>query len=130
MVAIATILLLPGCSKDNSPVDQYVKLLDQASDKAEKISSIGDLVNVQEIISPENANEIIRQNKDYKLSDSDKEKLKKSYERLLRIAYKKTIEYGGLEEASRKQMENQIDLFLDGAKASIDKAHTLGDLGF
>ena len=118
-----------SCGKGgNSPVDEYVAILDNATEKAEKISSMEDLLNVQEIISPEAAMNIVNNNADYVLTKEDKEKLKKSYDRLLKVAYEKTAEYGGLPEGMKKQTKGQIQLFIDAANEGIDRARTMGEL--
>lgn len=118
-----------SCSKSgNSPVDQYVELLDQATKKAEKISSMSDLTNVQGIISPQEAMKIVSDNSDYELTDNDKEKLKKSYDKLLKVAYEKTAEYGGVPEEYKEQVKTQVDLIIEAANKGIDNAKTLGDL--
>lgn len=118
-----------SCKKHgNSPVDQYVEIIDEAADKAEKIASMQDLINVQEIISPEAAKEIARENADYELTESDKSKLKKSFDRLLRVAYNKTAEYGGFPEEIKKQSKDQAELIIEAANKGIDNAKTLGDL--
>ena len=127
MVAFAAINLA-SCGRGDSPVREYVEILDQAADKADKISSMEELMNVHAIISPEDAMQIMKENADYKLSKSDKEMLKKSYGRLLRIAYKKTAEYGDLPEGLKRQFEGQIDLFIEAANKSIDSATTFGQL--
>ena len=121
---------LSSCGKGggNSPVDQYVEVLDQATKKAEQISSMSDLLNVQAIISPQEAMNIINENADYELTDSDKNKLKKSYDKLLRVAYDKTIEFGGLSEDMKKQTKAQIDLIIDAANKGIENAKTFGEL--
>ena len=118
-----------SCGKSsNSPVDQYVDILDEATKKAEKISSMADLMNVQSIISPEDALAIVSKNSDYVLTDSDKDKLKKSYDKLLRVAYDKTTEFGGLSDEVKKQTKAQVDLIIEAANKGIDNAKTLGDL--
>lgn len=131
-LAFAMLISLLGvysCGKGgNNPVDQYVEILDQATKKAEQINSMSDLVNVQAIISPEDAAEIVRQNADYELTDKDKEKLKKSFDKLLKVAYEKTAEFGGLPESMKDQAKAQVDLLIEGANISIDQAKTLGDL--
>lgn len=127
------LLILSGmafsCSKSGGdPVDEYVGLLETATKKAEQIKSASDLMNVQEIISPEDAMEIMRNHSTYELTDKDKDKLKKSYDKLLRVAYDKTIEYGGLPEEIKEQTKAQVDLIIDAANKSIDNAKTLGEL--
>ena len=120
---------LSSCGKGgNSPVDQYVEILDNATKQAEKINSMSDLMNVQQIISPEDAMEIVRNNADYKLSDSDKDKLKKSYDKLVRVAYDKTAEYSGLPEEMKDQLKGQVELVIEAANKAIDAAQTMGEL--
>lgn len=134
ILILALLLALPcvldSCSKSgtDNPVDEYVMILDQAAQKAEKINSLEDLLNVQEIISPEAAFNIVRNNADYELTDKDKEKLKKSYDKLLRVAYEKTSEYGDLSEEVKKQTKSQVNLIIEAANKGIDNAKTLGEL--
>ena len=129
LIAFSCCISVSSCGKSgNTPVDQFTDLLEQATQKAEKISSMADLVNVQEIISPEDAMKILQENADYKLSDSDKDKLKKSYDKLLKVAYEKTAEYSGLPDEYKKQAKAQVDLIIEAANNSIDQAKTLGDL--
>lgn len=127
-MAISSCFTLSCGKRSTTPVDEYVTILDEATEKAEKIASMQDLLNVKEIISPEAAMQIVRENSDYKLTKGDKEKLKKSYDRLLKVAYEKTAEYGGLPEEVRKQTKDQIQLFIDAANTGIDRAQTMGDL--
>ena len=127
MMAVA--FCMDSCGKGSqSPVDEYVAILDEAAEKAEKISSMQDLLNVHEIISPEAAMNVANNNADYVLSKSDKEKLKKSYDKLLKVAYEKTAEYGGLPQDVMKQTKNQINLFIEAANDRIDGSQTLGEL--
>lgn len=129
IVTLFATCLLSACGKGGTtPVDEYVAILDAATEKAEKISSKEDLLNVKDIISPEAAMKIMRDNADYELTGSDKEKLKKSYDKLLRVAYEKTAEYGGLPDAIKEQTKDQIQLFIDAANEGIDRAHTMGEL--
>lgn len=128
IMAVATIQLW-SCSKGgNSPVDQYVEILENATNKAEKISSMSELLDVQAIISPEKAMQILKDNADYELTDKDKAKLKKCYDKLLKVAYDKTAEYGGLPAELREQTKAQVDLVIEVANKGIDNAKTLGDL--
>ncbi|MCH5228874.1 MAG: hypothetical protein J1F12_02635 [Muribaculaceae bacterium] len=119
-----------SCGKGggNTPVDQYVEVLDQAREKTEKINSTADLLNFQDIVNPQDAWNIIKDNSEYVLTDSDKDKLKKSYDKLLKVAYEKTIEYGGLPDEMKDATKAQVDLIIDAANKGIDNAKTLGDL--
>lgn len=129
LVSIVSLSQLSSCGKGgNSPVDQYVEVLDEATKKAEQINSMSDLMNVQAIISPEEAMNIMRENAAYELTDGDKEKLKKSFDKLLRVAYEKTAEYGGIPESLKEQAKGQVDLMIEAANNGIDQAKTLGDL--
>lgn len=121
--------LLFSCGKGGkSPVDQYVEILDQATEKAEKISSMADVLNVQQIISTEETTKLLKDNADYELTDKDKEKLKKSYDKLLKVAYNKTTEYSGIPDSMKKQTDGQLELIIEAANKVIDNAHTLSDL--
>lgn len=130
LLVVLTAVGLDSCGKKsgNSPVDQYVGLLDAATEKAQDINSFEDLVNVQQIISPKEARDIIMENQDYELTDKDKKRLKKSYDKLLRVAYDKTTEVGGLSESMKKDTKKQIDMVIDITNKNIDNATTMGDL--
>lgn len=128
------ILLLVAClgscrhNWTNSPVAQYVALLDAAAEKAENISSLNELVNVQDIINPQEARQIIIDNRDYPLDNDDKKALKKSFDKLIRVAYEKTAEYGDLSDSMKKDTKKQIEMIVDFSNKKIDAATTLGDL--
>ena len=121
----AFLIVSCGHKSGNSPVDQYVEVIDNATEKAKQLSSLEDLSNLQEIILPSEAVEIISNNADYVLTDKDKEKIKKSFDKLLRAAYDKTAEYQGVPGDLRK---TQVDILLQGANNQIDASRTLGDL--
>ena len=130
LFVILSAVLVCAChhSWTNSPVAQYVALLDAAAEKAENISSLNELVNVQDIINPQEAKQIIIDNRDYPLSDDDKKALKKSFDKLIRIAYEKTAEYGDLSDSMKKDTKKQIEMIVDFSNKRIDAANTLGDL--
>lgn len=117
-----------SCGKGgNSPVDQIVSILDQATEKTENIQSMTDLTNVKSIISPEDVWQIIQKNSDYKLTKGDKNKLKKSYNHLVKTAYEKSCEFVTSDEL-KKAVKSQLDLMLGAIDQSIDNAETLGDI--
>ncbi|MCH5235434.1 MAG: hypothetical protein J1E16_09065 [Muribaculaceae bacterium] len=121
-------LILFACGKGgNTPVDQIVVLLDQATEKTQDINSVAQLNDVQNIISPQEIWTIIENNSDYQLTDSDKNKLKKSYERLVKAAYDKSCEFVPSDEM-KKVMKNQLDLMMEGIRNNIDAATTLGQI--
>ena len=130
LVTIISLFHLSSCSKggSSSPVDEYINILDEATKKTEQIKSYDDLTNVQSIISPEEAMKIVRDNADYVLTDNDKDKLKKSYDKLLKVAYEKTAKFGGLPEEMQKNALMQADLVIEAANKQIDRANTMGDL--
>ena len=122
-------LSLSSCKKgSSSPVDEYVEVIDNTTKEAKKINSLNDFMNFQQFTEPEEAKVIVRQNADYVLTEKDKKKLKESYGNLLKVAYEKTLEFGGVPEELKKQAKEQVDLIIDGANKTIDNANTLGDL--
>lgn len=128
LLLIFTAATLSSCGKGgNSPVDQIVEILDQATKKTENINSMSDLTNVKDIISPEKVWTIIQNNSDYELTKGDKEKLKKSYNKLVNTAFDKSCEFVPSEEM-KKLVKNQLDLMLEAIDKNIDNATTLGDI--
>lgn len=116
-----------SCSKSDSPVDEYVKILDNATNQIEAANSLSDLQNLQELASPEDS-ELIKQSQDYKLTDGDKEKLKKSMDKFMRVLSEKSIEFSTYPDNMKEAAKSQIDLAIDAINQLIDKAETLGDL--
>lgn len=122
-------LNIVSCNDSGSKaVDQYIETLDRATEKVEEINNFSELLNYKEIISSEEVEKIISQNPDYLLSDSDKERIKKSYDKLLKTAYEKTIQYSGLPEAYQKEANTKIEMLIHKANYGIDNAETLGEL--
>lgn len=117
-----------GGGNSDSPVEKYIEILDKATAEAENISSLSELANVQSVVSQEEAQALIQNSKDYELTSSDKEKLKKATDKLLKVAFEKSMEFSNLpdnlKEASKSQMEMAIDL----ANKRIDEAKTLGEI--
>ena len=119
---------ITSCGKGgNSPVDRIVILLDQATEKTKDIQNVTDLTDVKNIISPEDVWNIIRENSDYKLSKGDKDKLKKSYNRLMKAAFEKSCEFVPSEDM-KNAAKTQLDLFMEVIDKSIDNAETLGEI--
>lgn len=115
-----------SCEKSNSPIDQFVEVLDETSAKVEKCTSLDELTNLQ---TNEAAMTIERENADYKLTDNDKKKLKKSMEKLLTVAFDKTLELQGLSEVGKEMKETQLKLMVEAVNQQIDKADTFGEIG-
>ena len=127
-IVIFAALQISSCGKGSgSPVDQIVEMLDEAADKTDKITSEASLLNVQNLISPDEIYKIINDNSDYELTKGDKEKLKKSYNHLVKSVYEKTSEFVPSEEM-KKVVKNQLDLMMEGINRSIDNATTLGSI--
>lgn len=126
LVILATVQL-SSCGKSDSPVNQIVEILDQATQKTEAISNAAELANVQNIISPDDIWKIIKENSDYELTKGDKEKLKKSYNKLVKTAYEKTSEYLPSED-TKKSIKSQLDLMMEAIDRNIDEATTLGNI--
>ena len=127
-IVIFAALQISSCGKGSgSPVDQIVEMLDEAADKTDKITSEASLLNVQNLISPDEIYKIINDNSDYELTKGDKEKLKKSYNHLVKSVYDKTSEFVPSEEM-KKVVKNQLDLMMEGINRSIDNATTLGSI--
>lgn len=128
LLFIFTSAQLSSCGKgSDSPVDKIIVLLDEATEKTENINSMAELTNVKNIVSPEDIWTIIKENSDYKLTKGDKEKLKKSYNRLLKVAYEKSSEFSPSEEL-KKVVKSQLDLMMQAVDSNIENAETLGDI--
>ena len=126
---IFIITLVFSCSKStDNPVDKYCEILEQATEQASKINSIEDLSNIQSVISPEKAQELIRTSADYELTDSDKGKLKKTMDKLIKVAFEKSMEFSNYPEEIKKNSQMQIDLAIEAANRTIDNAKTLGEI--
>lgn len=123
-------LTIASCSSSNSdsPVGQYVDIINKMTDQLEKINSLQEAQNVQAVISPEDAMELFNKYSDYKLTDGDKDKIKEAQDKMLRTVMKKSIEFSNISEEMKKASEAQIDLAIDAANLKIDKAETFGDL--
>lgn len=125
-VILATIQL-SSCKKSDSPVNEIVEILEQATKKTEEIKSAADLANVDNIVKPKDIWEIINANSDYELTKGDKEKLKKSYNKLVKAAYEKTSEYLPSDDM-KKSIKSQLDLMVEAIGNNIDNAKTLGSI--
>ena len=133
VVLLALFIMVAGlgmwsCSQGNNPVDQLCEIFDESTKKVERIDNATSLLDVKGIINPQDARKIITENSDYKLSKKDKLKLKKSFDDLLIVAYKKTLELNGISGLLKSQADSQLELVLSAANQGIDNAETLGDL--
>ena len=119
-----------SCSKnENTPVDQYVELIEEAIQKLENIKSSEGIENIANIMQNPKAQELDKEYADYVLTEADKKKLKKSLDKLIHVAYDKTMEYAGLPENIIKLKKAQVDMMVEAANQQIDNATTLGEIG-
>ena len=108
-------------------MDQYIEVIDTTTKNVEQMKSLN-MADMQNLISPQNAQMIATKYSDYELTDKDKEKLKKSCDKLMEVIYDKIVEYGGLSPEIKDQMESQKDLVISAVNKMIDNAKTLGDV--
>ena len=128
LLSIVILLAAVQCGKkDASPVSEIVTLMDNATKKTEQINSIAELSNVNSIVSQEDVWKIIRDNSDYQLTDGDKDKLKKSFNKLVKTAYEKSAEFVP-DENLKKAFKSQLDLMMEAIDRNIDEASTLGEI--
>lgn len=117
MVAVLLAVVAAGCSK--SPVDQMIGQIDKATAAVKSADSEAELQNVFKDID-DSSEEI---DKDYKLTEEDKEALKKSFGELFDAMGEKAEELTGQENASMGVLI--LNSIIGGA---IDKSETVGDL--
>lgn len=122
-----SVCYLGACSKSDTPVDQIVEIMKGYEKMIDQIHSPEGVKDCVSLISTSEVNEIIKENADYKLTDSDKKELKKNYDKLIEKAYNKTVEYVP-SETVRKQTKQLLDLIKEGIDENIDNAETLGDI--
>ena len=128
LLVIFATLQVSSCGKQsNSPVNQIVEILDEATKKTEQISNASELTNVQNVISPEAVWTIINDNSDYELTKDDKEKLKKSYNKLVKAVFEKSSEFVP-SESMKQSVKSQLDLMVEAINRNIDNAKTLGSI--
>lgn len=117
-------LFLFSCSHSDTPVDKIVGILDQATQNTEKITNQYQLNDVGSIVSPQEIWNIINEYPDYELTKEDKDKLKKSYHKLMDAAYKKSCEFVTSDEL-KNLVKKQVDIVMAGIDTNIDNAKTL-----
>lgn len=121
-------MTIASCSNSNGPVNRYVEIMDQMSDHLEKVNSIEDIQNIQQVVSPEEVRGLFDKYGDYKLTGEDKERIKKATDKMVRLSLGKAIEYTNLPEDMRNISESQMNLAIDAINTRIDNAETFGDL--
>lgn len=129
LLVIVAGLSMVSCGKHgNSPVDQYCEILDRLTDKIESATTINDLANLQQYLNPEEGVEIIKNNSDYLLTESDKKNLIKSIDRLLDSAYNKSVELSGISGPEKEMVKSQIDLAKQAMKVKVESSTNLGEM--
>ena len=126
LLLVFSLCQLSSCHKE-TPVDQIVEILNQATQKVKQIQDPAELSNIRNVVSPEDVWNIIRENGEYQLTDHDKDELKKSYNELMTAAYDKSAEFVNDDE-SKKTVKSQLDLMMRAIDNNIDRANVLGDI--
>lgn len=122
-------LNLNSCGKkDITPVDEYVLIIEEAIQNMEKINNTTEFADYSNLVAPAEAIEFVKRHADYRLTDDDKKKLQKCYDKLITVAYEKTLAYGDLPGQYKEITKSQAQLMKDGVKNLIHNANTLGDL--
>lgn len=120
--------LCVSCSSEPTPVDKYVELIDQATEKIEAIESPDQVGNIMDFLQNEEAMELDREYADYELTDNDKKKLKSSIKKLTEATLNVMLEFGGLSDQTKEQKQLQIKMITDMVDKKIDDASTLGQV--
>lgn len=130
---LSLLVIMAGCTLyscgkgEQTPVDQYVDVIEQTTKNVENLKEV-DLTNMQELLSPQAAHKIAEEYADYQLTDKDKDKLKKSCRKLMKAVYKKVLEYDQLNEAMKQQLKGQEDMVVSAVDQLIDHSQTLGQI--
>ena len=127
-LSLVSFVMIASCGKGgNTPVDQYVAAIEQATEQLKNLSD-SDNINTKDI-PPQKALDISEKYADYKLTDDDKEKLKKSFDKYVKALFEQLANQAGLPESMKPQIKNQSKLVLEAINAHIEEAATMADLG-
>lgn len=129
LVALLAMVQFTSCGKGgNSPVDQYVEIIQDTTKKVKELNSIN-INDMQTLLSPEAAKKLSEENADYELTDKDKSKLKKACGDLVKAVYDKVLEYNDeVPEALKSQLKSQKDMVVAAIDQLIDNSKTLGEI--
>ena len=130
IVILGLTINLSSCESSNTPVDRLVEIIDKATEQVKDSKSNDALDNIQSAMVADGAEALIKDNADYELTDSDKSKLKKSMEKLVRAAFEKSITYYNFDDDVKKNLRAQIDMAVAGINTTIDNAKTLSEIGY
>lgn len=122
LVAMAVLLGLASCAKSD-PATEFASKLNSISEQIENADSYEVLMSLQNSADQTEAQQIMDDNKDYVLTDADKEILTEAMTRLIQTTTKKGFELSG-QEISDNDLKNATNF----VKPFIDKATTLGDI--
>lgn len=119
---------LSGCG-DSTPAAQVAKIIDEAAAQIDKTESAEDAVaeirRQQSEVLPQ-INEIIEQNADEELSDSDKSRLRDAMKRFVEVNIKKSA---SLSQEKPESLDATANMLLEQTVYPvIDRATRLGDL--
>ena len=123
--------LYVACSKDKeSPIDEYIEIIEQETDKLEKVNnSEAFQKEIEEFMRNSRLQDLEKEYADYTLSYNDKDRLKTSVERFMRVALSKTMDYVGNSQYMNQLKESQLDAMIEAVKTKIDNAKTFGEIG-
>lgn len=123
MALIALVMGIASCSK-SSPVVEYANEIDKATKVIASATDLKDLESKSLEADQDKTNQIITDNADYVLTDSDKDILKEALGNLIKTSLIKGMEFSG-QKVSDEEVESYVKMVVD---PNIDKATTLGDL--
>lgn len=127
-MVISCCSLLSSCGGGDSPVDRYVEIIDSATEKINEATSKEQLEEIQTGEESLKANLILEESGDYVLTKSDKEKLKKSIDKMLRALFKKSLELSTLPDDFKSTLQSQSDMAVEAVNKNIDNASTLEEI--
>ena len=119
VVALAT--GLGACSKNDNPAEKFAGEIEKITKEVNSIKTQEGFQDLQSGLLA--ADQIAKDNADYVLTDADKETIKKAMGDFFRSVFKKGMELEGHEVS-----DAQIDMMVNMATASVDRASTLGEL--
>lgn len=118
ILACAVMMLsICSCSKKETPADQFVKASNALTEKFEKAETMEEVMAFAAEL--DSANQIIYDNRDYVLTDKDKDAIIEAMIKMT-LASSKHLNY--------TPSEAELEMFKTALSEQIKKADTLGDL--
>lgn len=128
LLTLLTLSVMGSCGKGgNTPVDQYAAAIDSATEQIKNLKESED-INAKDI-PPQKALAVSEKYSDYPLTDSDKDKLKKSFDKYVKALFDKIAERVGGHDEVKEQIKSQAKLIIEATNSHIEEAQTLGELG-